>query len=339
MLVLIAAMLDMSGCGVASFDNPCPATNASAPWLSAEPVTPLAQPVPSAPSVPLSNPDAAAAPVVPAASPPAPPAPPPAPSPDAAVTPDSAAIAGPATAQTNVAPDTTPDPNAIHDPWEKTNRAIFKFDTSVERGVLAPVAHGYMKVVPSGLRGNISNVLSNLDEPFSAGNDILQLHFGKAVRSLARIVLNTTVGIGGLFDVAGQNGLPRHHSDFGQTLGRYGVKPGRFVVLPFFGPSNIRDAFGLLVDNVTDPVGWVFGSFTSTFGATRDGVWIIDWRVRNEDAVKAVYEATDPYATARSGYMQHRSAAVQEATGKSAPLPDFDDGPATPMTPSAPAGK
>jgi len=346
MLVLIAAVLDMSGCGAVSRDMNCTGAERHVPWLMAEPLTPL---VPSAPSVPAPPPQPNApvsppepTPVSAPAADPAVGAPPPtpdlaAPATTTSLAPPPQATAPKTTTPETAAPDTaTPDPNAVSDPWEKANRAIFKFDTSLERGLLGPVAHGYMKVVPTGVRGHISNLLSNLDEPFSAGNDILQLHFGKAIRSLARIVLNTTVGIGGLFDVAGQNGLVRHHSDFGQTLGRYGVKPGRYVVLPLFGPSNIRDAFGLLIDNVTDPVSWVFGGFTSNFGAAREGAWVIDWRARNEDTIKVVYEATDPYATARSGYMQHRSAAVQEATGKSAPLPDFDDT-ATTAPPVAPA--
>jgi phospholipid-binding lipoprotein MlaA len=212
-----------------------------------------------------------------------------------------------------------------HDPWEKTNRGIFAFDTAVDRHALGPVAHAYAAVIPRVVRHHITLVLANMDEPITTANQLFQLHFNKFGRSLARFTFNSTIGIGGIFDFASHHGLPHEGADFGQTLGRWGVKSGPYVVLPLLGPASVRDSFGRAVDLVGDPVSWVLGDFLSTFGASREGGEVVDGRVQADQALKAVYDSTDPYAAARSGYMQAREADVRAATGKAEVLPDFGE--------------
>jgi phospholipid-binding lipoprotein MlaA len=128
-----------------------------------------------------------------------------------------------------------------------------------------------------------------------------------------RFVINSTIGIAGLFDVAAKNGLPARPADFGQTLARWGAKPGPYVMVPFIGPSNIRDGFGRLVDTFADPVGFVIGGvFTSPGGAARFLAEGVNWRQQNDGTLKAIYGASDPYAFARAAYSQQRAAKVQD---------------------------
>ena len=215
------------------------------------------------------------------------------------------------------------------DPWVKANRAIFSFDVSLERHLLAPVSHGYMHVVPRGVRFHVTSALLNLGEPLTAANDLLQLRIGSMGKTVFRFVVNSTIGIAGLFDVAKAGGVPIHISDFGQTLGRYGVKPGNYVMIPLLGPSNVRDGFGRLVGNFIDPLSFFIGGITSPEGLSLFLLEGVDWRSRSEDTMKAVYSATDPYAFVRSAYSQYRAATVLEATGKQAALPDFEPTPGT----------
>jgi len=212
----------------------------------------------------------------------------------------------------------------LRDPWTKPNHVIFKVDMFFDQHLLGPTARGYSAVVPEVVRFHISNAILNLDEPSTVLNTLLQLKFGRAVKSSLRFVINSTLGIAGLFDVAEAGGLPRRVADFGQTLGRYGVKPGPYAMLPVLGPSNVRDGFGRLVDTFTDPMGFVIGGvFTSFAGAGRYVAEGVNWRQQNDGVMKAVRGASDPYAFVRSAYSQQRAAVVQDATGKAAALPDF----------------
>jgi len=230
----------------------------------------------------------------------------------------------PAAADSAAKAEAVDDAMLLRDPWHKVNRDIFTFDMFFDRKLLGPVAHGYAAVVPNVARQHISNLILNLDEPITTMNGVLQLKFGRALKSGARFVINSTIGIAGLFDVAAKNGLPRRVADFGQTLARYGAKPGPYVMVPFLGPSNIRDGIGRIADNLADPLGFVIGGvFTSAAGAGRFAAEGIDWRQQNDGTMKTIREATDPYAFVRSAYSQQRAAAVQDATGKARALPDF----------------
>lgn len=235
--------------------------------------------------------------------------------------------AAPAMAPADTAPvDTAPASESfvLRDPWQKRNRSLFAFDLFFESKMLAPVAHGYRAVTPQFFRAGINNAILNLDEPSTAINQVVQLKIGRALKTTVRFAINSTIGIAGLFDVASAGGLRRRPADFGQTLGRYGAKPGPYVMLPFLGPSNLRDGFGRLVDTFTDPVGFVIGGvFTSPGGAARYAMAGINWREKNDGTMAAIYGASDPYAFTRSAYSQQRAAVVQDATGKAAALPDF----------------
>jgi phospholipid-binding lipoprotein MlaA len=212
-----------------------------------------------------------------------------------------------------------------YDPLQGFNRGSFGFSMGLDRAVLRPVAHGYMAVTPSPLRRRVSAVVYNLGEPSTTVNDILQGKPKRAGRSSARFLINSTIGVLGIWDVATGMGLKAHDADFGQTFGRYGVRPGPYLYVPVIGPSNFRDGVGRVLDFFTDPVGIVGGGYTTTFGATRLGVQTVDTRARADTAFRALDDATDPYVTARSAYGQYREAFIREATGEVQALPDFDN--------------
>jgi phospholipid-binding lipoprotein MlaA len=235
--------------------------------------------------------------------------------------------ASPAFAQTAEAPLVDPAAPAVgvHDPLEGFNRGSFKFSMGLDHVVLRPIAHGYMAVTPAPVRHRVSAVVYNLGEPSTTLNDILQGHPKRAGRSSARFLINSTVGVLGLWDVASKMNLPAHDADFGQTFGMYGIKQGPYLYVPVVGPSSFREGVGRVLDFFTDPVGIVGGGYTTTFGATRLVTQTVDTRARADTAFRALDDATDPYATARSAFGQYREAFVREATGETQVLPDFDD--------------
>lgn len=140
------------------------------------------------------------------------------------------------------------------DPFERVNRVMFKFNVKVDKYVAKPIAKGYRRVIPRPVRRGVSNFFSNLREPIVILNDLLQAKFKQAGSDLGRFLMNSTVGLYGLLNVASKAGLEKHDEDFGQTLGKWGVKDGPYLVLPFFGPSGLRDGFGLAADAQVDPV-------------------------------------------------------------------------------------
>ena len=141
------------------------------------------------------------------------------------------------------------------DPLEGLNRVIFAFNELFDAILLRPIAVTYDFIFPDPIKKGIGNVFNNLSEPVTFINDILQLKFDRAGETFSRFTLNTTFGLGGIFDVADEFGdIKRHKEDFGQTLGNAGVDRGPYLVLPFIGPSNFRDMIGTAVDIITDPV-------------------------------------------------------------------------------------
>ncbi len=138
------------------------------------------------------------------------------------------------------------------DPLERMNRATHKFNDAVDRGVLKPVAKAYLKYLPEPIRNGIDNVLENLAFPTTIVNDLLQLKLKDSLVDLGRFTVNTTLGVGGIFDPASSIGMSRNDEDFGQTLGRWGVPAGPYLVLPLLGPSTMRDAPSIVVDGYTD---------------------------------------------------------------------------------------
>jgi len=188
------------------------------------------------------------------------------------------------------------------DPWQGYNRAMFTFNDTVDRYFLKPVAKGYKFVTPDPLEKGVSNVFSNIGEVPSAVNGLLQGNVKSAGKSVGRLLVNTTIGVGGLFDVAKHMNLPDDDSeDFGQTLAVWGVGQGPYVVLPFLGPSTLRDAFGKPVDWYTDPITYIEHEPTrySVLAAS-----IVDKRASLLDLEKNI--TGDRYVFIRDVYLQRR---------------------------------
>jgi phospholipid-binding lipoprotein MlaA len=250
------------------------------------------------------------------------------------------ALAATATLAQTASAAPAPAPPAS-DPWEASNRRLYKFSMAVDGAVIAPVIHGYRSAVPVRVQTAIGHAVDNLDEPRIAANDVLQGHFKRAGAASVRFILNSTFGVAGFVDVAAQSGVPRHESDFGQTLGRYGVGAGPYVFVPLVGPNNVRDGIGRIVDAVGDPVAWVAGGINTTFGQVHDGAYVFQARVDIDDQLSGLdRDFTDPYATLRSAYSQNRAYMVERARGLSPAaevdkLPDFGPEP-PPANPDAP---
>lgn len=208
--------------------------------------------------------------------------------------------------------------NNPQDPYERYNRAMHKFNDTLDKAVIKPVAQGYDAVVPDPISWGISNFFSNLNEITVIINDLLQGKFEQAAHDAGRFALNSTVGVLGIFDVAGHAGHKRNNEDFGQTLGVWGAEPGAYIVLPLFGPRNVRDSFGLVADMFTDPVMYVEGDDArAALAATR----LIDTRASYLKASKVISEATDDeYAYIRDAYLQRRQYLVYDGNP-----PNIDD--------------
>lgn len=201
---------------------------------------------------------------------------------------------------------TSPSPA---DPLERVNRATFAFNDAVDRAVLKPVAKGYQRYVPRFMRTGVGNFLSNMAYPTTLANNVLQLKLMDAVQDTTRIVLNTTFGLGGLFDPASAAGLPRHDEDFGQTLGFWGVPAGPYLMLPLLGPSTMRDAPSLYVDYLTDARKWVADN---DIGFAFAGLSIVNLRARLLPAEDAIDGAFDRYAVIRDAYLDRREYKVRD---------------------------
>jgi phospholipid-binding lipoprotein MlaA len=207
------------------------------------------------------------------------------------------------------------------DPWEGFNRVIYRFNDSADRYVLKPVAKGYRAVLPAPVRRGVTNFFSNLREPITVLNDVLQGKVQQAGGDTARFLINSTVGVAGLFDVAVHAQLPHHDEDFGQTLGKWGVKPGPYLVLPFFGPSDVRDTAGLGVDYYSNPRRYYLETDVDW------GLWALDGvnsRANLLDAESIIQG--DRYLFLRDLYLQHRDYEVKDGKVDDPFLDDSDDG-------------
>lgn len=201
-----------------------------------------------------------------------------------------------------------------NDPAETVNRAIFKANLAADHAVLRPVAQAYADHVPAGVRQGVHNVVQNLKEPATAVNDLLQGRVARAGQSVERLAVNTTLGAGGVLDVAKKWGLPPHSADFGQTLALWGVREGPFVELPLLGPSNPRDALGTVVDLALNPLTYVGGAPATYAGVATGGANLVDTRAEHlKDLDELERNSLDYYAELRSVYRQHREAEIGAA--------------------------
>ena len=211
--------------------------------------------------------------------------------------------------------------HAKGDPLEHFNRKMFNAHQKFDHAVLRPAAMGYKHAVPKPVRSGIRNFLSNLTEPIVFINDLLQLKPGRAVKTFGRFVFNSTLGLGGVLDIAKLPGLklPHHNNSFGDTLGYYGVGPGPYLFLPFVGPTDLRDFLAGQPETFVLPftVGHPFDE--AEYQIPKAVISGLDQRAEADQDLKALFStAVDPYATLRSVYLQDRAGEIRALKGKSA---------------------
>jgi phospholipid-binding lipoprotein MlaA len=203
------------------------------------------------------------------------------------------------------------------DRWEGRNRKIYNFNKRLDARVLKPTANVYRTVVPKSARTGITNIYSNYGEPANIMNALLQGKIKQAFRSLDRLIINTTLGIGGIADNATELGRPQEPEDFGQTFATWGIESGPYVVLPVFGPSTLRDSFGLAFDIVIDPADFARNAAFSPSIPWRIGqlaTRIVNFRARATEmgADTLLSESLDEYALLKSVYLQNRRNALYD---------------------------
>lgn len=218
---------------------------------------------------------------------------------------------------------------ANKDPLESINRGVYKFNDVTDRAVFKPVATAYKTVAPTPIRTGVNNFFNNLGTLTNVLNNLLQFKLANAFSEAGRFVINSTFGIAGFIDVTGMDKIPVHKEDFGQTLGYWGVGPGAYLVLPFAGPSSVRDTTGWIFDlSTTDPI-----TYTHNIGEVRlhnqlRAAQFIDKRTELLDAKDLVDDASlDPYAFMRDAYLQRRASLVQDGLVPSELIKDefFED--------------
>ena len=213
-------------------------------------------------------------------------------------------------------PEERAEAEAINDPLEPTNRTIYDVNMFLDENVAEPVAQAYHDNAPEWLRRALHNLLANLQEPYTAGNDLLQGNPHAAADALGRFMINTTFGLGGTQDVVTETGGPKQHkTDLGITFAVWGVDEGPYLMLPFLGPSNLRDGAGRVADYFADPMGPVFSAAgAAMIGNVTMGVDVLDTRTEHLDTLKEIRRTSiDEYAAIRSLYRQYRDANIRNA--------------------------
>jgi phospholipid-binding lipoprotein MlaA len=204
------------------------------------------------------------------------------------------------------------------DPLEPMNRALYQFHDTVDTAVVKPVAQAYIDVVPDPIRTGVSNVFNNVEDLISAVNDLLQGKLDKLDNDLARVLLNTAFGLGGIFDLASMVGLERGNEDFGQTFGAWGLPQGPYLFVPFFGPTTVRDGTGAIVRVMVGPVGYI-GEVP--LRNSLYGLGAVDLRAQALSTGAIVDTAAlDRYLFIRNAYLQRRRYLLYD--GKPPPEPE-----------------
>lgn len=204
------------------------------------------------------------------------------------------------------------------DPWEGFNRSVFEFNEVLDRNVAKPLAQGYQYITPKPVDDSVTNFFSNLEDVLVIVNDVLQLKFGQALSDTGRVLINTTVGFFGFFDVASKIGLEKHNEDFGQTLGYWGVGSGPYLVLPVLGPSTLRDAFGTGAESYSS-LGY---TEVGTDFEEKAGVFVLRNIDLRADLIASEGLITgEKYSFLRSFYLQRREYLINDGAVED----DFDD--------------
>jgi phospholipid-binding lipoprotein MlaA len=210
------------------------------------------------------------------------------------------------------------------DPFEAFNRKSFAFSIKLDALIVGPLAKVSAKIIPPPIERAVHNIIVNLSEPQVILNNLLQGRAQGAIKAVTRVVVNTTVGLGGILDVAAGAGLHYDPNGFGDTLGRYGVKPGPYLFIPILGPSDIRDLVGSGVDQVSTPMYYIDFPYRTTAGITIGALGGLDQRARAAPELMDLLDsAADPYATLRSTYLQSREAQIRGQLALP-PLPDIE---------------
>jgi phospholipid-binding lipoprotein MlaA len=202
------------------------------------------------------------------------------------------------------------------DPWERFNRRMHRFNMFIDRIALKPVAKGYQRITPAPVRTGVRNFFSNLGQPLTAVNLLLQGRPGQAGTALGRFTLNTTLGLAGFFDPATAANIPYRDADLGQTLGRYGWERSRYLVMPLFGPGTVRDVGARLVNTRVSPISWL----ADEYGPGVTFVYGVDARASALQFDGMLAEAEDDYLLIRDAYMQRRHCQIVDCSDD---LPDY----------------
>lgn len=212
------------------------------------------------------------------------------------------------------------EPSSVYDPWESFNRRVHRFNAVIDRAVARPVANAYVAVVPAPVRTGVSNFFDNLGQPATVVNALLQGRVRHSAEALGRFLLNSTVGVAGLFDPAARLKMPEREEDFGQTLANWGWRRSRYLELPFFGPSTVRDAIGRVGDSPLQPLAQV-ESDKVRIGL--QALSLVDGRARlmNLDSLRDA--AQDDYLLVRDSWAQRRDFQIQKDAKEGAALPDY----------------
>jgi phospholipid-binding lipoprotein MlaA len=209
-----------------------------------------------------------------------------------------------------------------YDPWERANRSVFRFNEVIDGAITKPVARGYAAVLPEPVRQGVTNFSRNLLTPLSAVNNFLQGKPREGTGELFRLAINSSVGIGGIFDVAAMNGIEANFEDFGQTAAVWGVPAGPFVTLPFLGPQTLRDAVLLPLDLQLDPL------YHYEVSSVRDPLYVlrlINLRANLLPLDDLLAESADPYVTLRESFLQNREFAIHDGDPPSDDDEFFDE--------------
>jgi phospholipid-binding lipoprotein MlaA len=226
---------------------------------------------------------------------------------------------------------TSPEARDANDPFEPLNREIYDFNIAADRAVLKPASQGYRAVTNQPVRDGVRNFFTNLNQPVVFANLVLQGRFEESLETVGRFSVNTVFGLAGVFDVATMEEVPRHETDFGLTLARWGVGEGPYIMLPFLGPSNPRDGIGRIADRYPYPMNWNSDFSNSVEAWSLRGLNAVEFRDRHGDAFESFERsAIDPYVQVRSAYRQARRAGLRRMELNNGEdedfenLPDFD---------------
>lgn len=211
-------------------------------------------------------------------------------------------------------------PGTPNDPWEPTNRELYEFNEALDRRVLKPLADGYVWITPRFFRGRVTDFFNNVSYPKVIVNSFLQ---GKPVEGLqdsGRFLVNSTLGIGGLFDVATPLGLPVHDEDFGQTFAVWGFKSGPYLMVPALGPYTVRHTIDIPLRTVTSPLTYLL---SASYSLPLTALYVVNLRAELGPALQLRDEAAlDPYVFVRSSYLQHRENLIHDGNP---PMDYYDD--------------